>query len=325
MSERRGAHGENVTVSDPEVRAMVSMTAAIEAVRAAFDSLRSGDFDMPVRQAPGDGSLLVMTAYHRPTRSAIVKTLSYNLEREPSLSGSLGWFELDTTRTYTADAQAVTTLRTGAIVGVATDLLAVADTAGLAMIGAGAQARDQIAAVCAVRPIRRVAVFDRDAARAEALVEDVATEFPGIKARLATGIRDAVEDADIVNCATTSRDPLFEASWLRPRVHVNAIGAFRPNMHELPQELLVEALVVVDDLAACRVESGEIIDALDSGRLTEQDVIELSDLLGTPIARRPRTVFKTVGIPVQDWAIGAALARAVLIPEPQAWKDDHDD
>lgn len=314
-------HPEAVHTDEARVRGLVPMDTAIESVRLALLALGAGEFDMPVRQAPGDGSLLVMTAYHRPSRSAIVKTLSYNPARDPSLSGSLGWFQLDTTRTFTADAHAVTTLRTGAIVGVATDLLAPPDAERLAMIGAGAQAHDQIVAVQAIRPLRRLVIFDRDADRAAALAERIAAEYPQITTRTATGVRDAVADAEIVNCATTATEPLFESSWLRESVHVNAIGAFRPSMHELPQDLLGEALVVVDDLAACRQESGEIIDALEVGRLTEQDVIELSGLLAAPMPRKPRTVFKTVGIPVQDWAIGAALARTLLPATPPARKE----
>jgi ornithine cyclodeaminase/alanine dehydrogenase-like protein (mu-crystallin family) len=304
----------SVIVGDDDVRAAVPMDAAIDAVRDAFRDVRAGNFEAPARQVLNDGSLLVMSAYHRPTRSAVVKTLSFSLGRTPSLCGTVGWYELDRPDTLTASAQAMTALRTGAITGVATDLLAPRSAGDMAMIGAGALAHDLVRAVHTVRPLRSLSIHDLDDAKAGSLAARLAEELPGVRVRVAADVREAVSQADVVTCATTSKRPLFASAWLRPEVHVNAVGAFRPDMHELPPELLAESHVVVDDAAACLEEAGEIIDAVRSGLLRRDSLTELSAIIDTPSARSTRTVFKTVGISAQDWAVGARLAEKYLPP-----------
>src|SRR5207247_8554130 len=118
--------------------------------------------------------------------------------------------------------------------------------------------------------------------------------------------------AGIICRATPSPTPLFDADALPARVHVNAIGAFRPTMRELPRNLLTTAsTVMVDQVEAALEESGEIIDAVTSGALKTADLVELGPALSTPPPQPTgRTVFKSVGIGPQDWAIAAALARA---------------
>ncbi|MBP2328844.1 ornithine cyclodeaminase/alanine dehydrogenase-like protein (mu-crystallin family) [Kibdelosporangium banguiense] len=99
---------------------------------------------------------------------------------------------------------------------------------------------------------------------------------------------------------------------LPARVHINAIGAFRPTMRELPDDLLAEATVVIDDRAAILDESGEILHALSSGAIVADDLIVLGEALSHPPARRDRTVFKTVGVAAQDWALARVLAAKFL-------------
>lgn len=302
----------SAVIADAEVYAAVPMADAVRAVRDAFRDVGAGRFEAPVRQALNDGTVLIMTAYHRPTRTSVVKTLTFNLDRDPSLSGTVSWYELDRPDVLTADAQVMTTLRTGAIAGVATDLLASAGAGDMALVGAGALGPDQVRAVHTVRPLRTLTIYDLDAAKAAALAERLGPELNGTRIRVAGGVHDAVADADIVTCATTSKRPLFETAWLRPDVHINAIGAFRPDMHELPADLLTEAQLVVDNAAACLEESGEIIDAVNAGLLDRDTLTELPAIVATPPNRAPRTVFKTVGISAQDWAIAARLAARYL-------------
>lgn len=301
-----------VTVGAGEIRAAVSMAEAIDAVRRGFVDLAAGAFEMPARTVLGDGRFLVMAAHHRPTASAMIKTLSLNFDRRPAIAGTVVWSETGRLDHLVADAAAVTTLRTGAAVGVATDLLAAPDAGRLTLIGAGAQAPDQVRAVHTVRPLRRLTVVDRHPERARALVEELAPELAGAELGTATDAAEAVRDAEIICCATTTTRPLFPEAALPERVHVNAIGAFRPTMRELPDELLATATVVVDELDAVLEESGEIIHALDAGAIAKDDLTEL----GTALTARPdhggRTVFKTVGVAVQDWAIARLLTAKFL-------------
>jgi len=164
-----------------------------------------------------------------------------------------------------------------------------------------------------VRPLRSLTIVDRDGGKAARIAEELAAELAGVNIAVSTDIDAAVSDVDIVCCATSATDPLFEASTLPEHVHVNAIGAFRPTMRELPSELLGDATVLIDEKQAILEESGEILHALDAGLIREDDLIELGSALRKGISdRKQRTVFKTVGVAAQDWAIARLLATKFL-------------
>lgn len=304
---------QTVTVGPREIREALTMREAIDAVRGGFAELAAGAFEMPARTVLRDGGFLVMSAHHRATASAMIKTLSLNFDRTPAIAGTVVWTETGRADSLVAHAGEVTTLRTGAAVGVATDLLAPADAGRLTVIGAGGQAPDQVRAVHTVRPLREVTVVDTAPGRAAALAETLAAELTGVRIRTAADAEAAVGDADIVCCATPATSPLFREQALPARVHVNAIGAFRPTMRELPDGLLSTGTVIVDELQAVLEESGEILHALRGGALTEGDLTELGVALAAPEAPRgERTVFKTVGVAMQDWAIARLLADKFL-------------
>jgi ornithine cyclodeaminase len=122
----------------------------------------------------------------------------------------------------------------------------------------------------------------------------------------------ALTGADVVCCATTAREPLFPLDALPEQVHVNAIGAFRPTMRELPDELLGDGLVVIDEREAILEESGEILHAIAAGAMNSGEMVELGVALTEGIHRTPRTSFKSVGVAVQDWAVANLLARTFL-------------
>ena len=303
-----------VTVGPREVRSAVPMPAAMRAVREAFLALARGEFEMPARTALRDGAFLVMSAHHRPTASAIVKTLSLNFGgRDPAIVGDVVWSELGRTARLVADATELTRIRTGAVVGVATDLLAPPRARTCAIIGAGGQAADQVRAVHVARPLSSVTIVSAHRRRAEDLAGVLAPEMTGTAFAVGADPEEAVGGADIVCCATTATQPLFRLDALGPAVHVNAIGSYRPDMRELPDELLADATVVIDERAAVLAESGEVIHALRTGAITTGDLTELGAALTTGLRERSgRTAFKTVGIAVQDWAVAALLARRLL-------------
>jgi ornithine cyclodeaminase len=295
--------------SGDDVRRTVSMAAAVEAVRAAFGELRAGNFVLPARQVFGDGAVLVMSAYHPPSRTAVVKKIGIALDQVPAIRATVIWTGAG--EQIVADGTSITTLRTGAVVGVATDLLADANATRLTVIGTGAQSADQVRGVLAVRRIAEVTLVGRDAGRAGALAASLAEEFPKVKFASGTDIDAGIADAEVVCCATSSSTPLFSADALPERVHVNAIGAFRPTMRELPRDLLATAaLVVVDQEEAALEESGEIIDAVEAGVLPRTALIDLGDALADPPVASGRTVFKSVGVGAQDWAIAKLLSES---------------
>jgi ornithine cyclodeaminase/alanine dehydrogenase-like protein (mu-crystallin family) len=305
--------GQMVTVGPEQVRASVSMADAIDAVRLAFIGLAAGEFEMPIRTPLGGGDWLIMSVRHQPTSSAMVKTLSLNFTgRQPAIVGTVVWSELARTGQLIADASAVTTLRTGAATGVATDLLAPREASRCTIIGAGGQALDQVRAVHAVRPLTALAIVARDHRRGAALAAAARAELDSTNVAVSTDPEAALGAAEIVCCATTSLEPLFRLEALPARVHVNAIGSFRPTMRELPDELLGGATLVVDDVDAVLEESGEVIHALDAGLIDRDHLVELGRALTGQGPRTARTAFKSVGVAVQDWAIARLLAERFL-------------
>jgi len=204
------------------------------------------------------------------------------------------------------EADALGQLRTGAASGVATRFLAREDASTLAMIGTGWQARTQVEAVVGVRPITRVLVYGRDAKRraefCELMSEKIAVPLEPVEHP-----RDAVAQADVVCTMTSSNTPVFDGAWLRPGTHVNAAGSNRANAQEIDVDTVVRAeLVVVEDVAQAKVESGDLRAANESGRWTWDDVRTLGDVVtGKTIGRTSDdqiTLFESLGIGLWDLA-----------------------
>jgi ornithine cyclodeaminase len=159
------------------------------------------------------------------------------------------------------------------------------------MLGAGAMAFDQIEAVRTVRPVERIMVWSRNPLNSRMIAEMVGAEH-------FDDADEAVSQADIISCATPATTPILSDRSVQPGAHVNAVGAFTPEMVELPPDLLERAYVVVDDLGAAAEEAGDLIQA---GRLPNTSLREL--LAGTsPQIGEDVTVFKSVGVAAQDVA-----------------------
>ena len=150
-------------------------------------------------------------------------------------------------------------MRTGAASGVATRYLARENARTLGMIGTGLQARTQLQAIAQVRKLEEIRVFGRDAGRRETFAEEMSDALR-IPVTAAASAEDAVRDADIVVTSTTSTAPVLEGQWLKPGVHINAIGANFPQKRELDSEAVERCdAIVVDSRAQSKLESGDLI------------------------------------------------------------------
>ena len=270
-----------------DTRAALPMLDAIDAMAHAF----SGESETPLRTLVGNS--LVMPG--RLDEIMAVKVVSV-VPGNPT--GLVAVFDAQGTPVGLVDGPTLTAIRTGAVCGLATRLLAPREAKTLAMLGAGAMAFDQIEAVRAVRPIERILIWSRSGLKARDLAALVGGE--------AVAYADnAVAEADIISCATPATSPLFDPSLVRPSTHINAIGAFTPLMAELAPALLERAYVVVDDFEAAASEAGDLIQA---GRRPNTTLREL--LAGTsPEIGEDVTVFKSVGVAAQDVA---AAHRALM-------------
>ncbi len=309
------------------VRAALPMPEAIAAMKRAFAAHSGGQAEVPLRtrvdMPEHQGLALFMpAAVHGPDEALSLKAVTvYNdnpARGLPLIHAAVLVFDPATGQVQgILEGGTLTAIRTGAASGAATDLLARADSRVLAVFGAGAQARTQIEAVCTVRPIERVWVYDVNPERARALVTEMAGRAPvPADMRVAQSPAQALAEADVVCTATTSTTPVFADADLRPGTHINAIGAYTPQMAEVPPETVARAYVVVDSREAAWAEAGDLIQALEAGHIARAHVAaELGEvILGRAPARSSAeqvTLFKSVGLAVQDaLAARVALARA---------------
>jgi alanine dehydrogenase len=314
-----------------DVRAAVDMPAAIGVMRTAFAQLASGMAELPERVALSvldqGATTLVMPAYLRTGRELGLKVVGVfpdNTARGlPTVPATVLLLDAATGLPLALmDGTYLTALRTGAASGLATDLLARPEARVAALFGAGGQAPYQLEAVCRVRRIERVWLVNRTLIHAEQLAEQVAGwgEWRPSEVRVADPAREsqaAVADADVILTATSSSEPLFAGDWVRPGTHVNAIGAFTPAMCELDAALLRRALVVVDQRTAALAEAGDLLRAMREGALGADAIhAELGELvLGTRPGRTDPeqiTVFKSVGLAVQDVAVASYAYRQAI-------------
>jgi len=310
-----------LSAGNEDVRAAVPMPALVEAVREAVRAFGEGVFELPPRTHHGHGASLVMSAHSSRHDSTVVKSLSVNGARTPAIVGTVTWTSTGSRDVVAADAVSVTALRTGAIVGVATDLLAAREASRLVLYGAGGLAADQVRAVHAVRPLSELTVVAPSAARAGRLAAALEGELPEARISVCRPGGEDLRRAEIICCATPATSPLFHCADLPADVHVNAVGSYRPEMRELPDELIdLASVLAVDDLDACLAESGEIIRARRRG-MEPSRFTPLDELLDGPVdrtgrtGRTGRTVFKSVGLAVQDWALMDLLARRLGVAE----------
>jgi ornithine cyclodeaminase/alanine dehydrogenase-like protein (mu-crystallin family) len=214
------------------------------------------------------------------------------------------------------EADLLGALRTGAASGLATRLLARPDAKTLGVIGTGKQARTQVAAVCAVRPIERIRVFSRSRENRTAFAFAVADEL-GIETEPVDSGEACVEDADVVVTITKSADPVLRSAWLADGVHVNAAGANSADRREVdPDTVLRAAVRVTDHVAQAQVEAGEFRDLAAAGRLAWSDIHELGHLVTERArgrtSRSEVTLFKSLGIALEDIAFAQLIHRRAV-------------
>jgi len=213
------------------------------------------------------------------------------------------------------EAFALGQMRTASASGVATKCLAAEDAAEFAMIGAGKQALAQVAAVVAVRPIRRIRVFGRDQKRLEAFVERVRQEF-GIPVGATASVGEAIEGAGIITVATRATQPIVHAAMVSSGAHINTIGAIVPSRAELGADVLARASkIVADSVPQARRLSRELIEFFGDVSAAWERVESLASVVQKKPARSSThdlTVFKSLGMGISDLALGMEIYRQAV-------------
>ena len=299
-------------VEAAEVRQRLTMPVCIDLMRTSLRELEAGNYTQPLRSIallPGGEKFgfmpaclgdcfgpKVLSAFPQNAGTKYPSHIGYVLLFEGEHGSFLGM----------ADAAVITEIRTGAVSGVATDLLARPDAHRLAIIGAGAQGRSHLAAMTVVRDIHSVTVYDQNTQTARRYCQEMEEKF-GIPVTAADSVREAVCDADIVCTVTPSREPYLESDWIAPGTHINAVGAFTPTTREVTSTLVAKARLYADQVEAMRKECGEYLVPLQEGLIGPDHIVgSLGDVLLGRVPGRSSgeeiTLFDALGLAVEDVA-----------------------
>jgi ornithine cyclodeaminase/alanine dehydrogenase len=296
---------KTLVLTQSEVRSVLTMERAVEAVEEAFASFARGEAQMPAKVyldlSKYDGDFRAMPAYAEgsagvkwvnshplnPERHAVPTVQGIYILSDPATASPLA----------VMDATYLTAARTGAAAGVASKHLARPESKSAGFIGCGVQARTALAALRVIFSDLAVAGHDRDPKVAQVFAAEVG-------GRVATA--EDASSCDIVCTSTPSREPIVRRAWIRPGTHINALGADGPGKQELQVEILQDARIVIDDLHQAQA-GGEVNVALARGELVLAD---LHATLGEVVtgAKPGRTesdeitVFDSTGLAIQDVA-----------------------
>ena len=316
-----------------EVEQLLTMQECLAVMEEALSSLARGEMVQPlrtaVRPAAAAGLLAMMPAY-KSGRDAVfgLKAICV-FPDNPKLGkdahqGGVLLFSGETGEPLALmNASAITAIRTAAVSAVATRLLAREDASDLAIVGTGVQARSHLAAMACARPIARARIVSRTFSHAQVFVNEMQPQctFP---LQAVESVRAAVTDADIIVTATTSREPVLRREWLMEGAHLNAVGSSSPKSREIDTATMAAASLFVDRRESALNEAGDYLLAAGEGAIGPDHIrAEVGEVLigAAPGRTSPNqiTLFKSLGIAIEDLAAAAYLYRKAQQQNAGAW------
>ncbi len=301
-------------ISAEQVFELLDMKSCITLMKQTLSELSEGKGHQVLRSKVeiSDGNLLgLMPAVMEHNGIAGVKLLSIFPENYkyglPSHQGVVVLF--DTTHGHlktVVDADAVTAVRTAAVSGAVTDVLARRDAKTLAILGAGLQGRMHVEAMLSVRDIQTVYVWDKYPEYAEKFVEEMADKY-GITVLMSENVADAVSDADIICTVTAAKEPILFGEDIKSGAHINAVGACAKNARELSSSCVKRGAVYCDNTVSAMNEAGDILIPIANGEVTA-DILkgEVGDVFLGKLEGRTSpdeiTIFESLGIAMEDLA-----------------------
>ena len=316
-----------------EIARLMPVADCIEVMADAMAALARGEIHQPLRtivRPPGAVGLLgLMPAYmggETPLYGAKVAGFfpgnsAFGMDPHQGcvllFSGSTGALMA------VMDATEITGIRTAAMTGLATRLLARPEACRLALIGSGHQAHWQLQAVAAVRALDEVRVCGRDLARAQAFVEREQPSY-GFKMTAVDSVEEAVRDADIVVTVTNAAEPFLRPEWIAPGTHINAVGSSTPSHCEVEPALMGQARLFVDRRESTLAESGDYLQAARAGCVTPDSLLaEIGEvLIGAHPGRTCTadvTLFKSLGMALEDLATAKMLHQRARSTQSGIW------
>lgn len=312
-------------VNQAEVRRLLPMAECMDVMADALAALSRGEAILPLRPVmwlpEKFGALGMMPSYLANLKAMGLKVVSVFPHNHgtpyDSHQGAVMLFEAAHGQLLSLmDASAITAIRTAAVSGVATRLLAREDANTLAILGSGVQARSHLAAMLQARPIVSVRVWSRNAEHAQAFAERE-TRRHGIPVTAAASVEAAVEGAGIICTATAAPEPILMGEWIAPGAHVNAVGSSVAFTRELDTAAVAKALLFVDRRESTLNEAGDFLFAKREGAVSDGHILgEIGELLlgGVPGRRSADeiTLFKSLGLAVEDLAAANHVYRKAV-------------
>ncbi|MBO0477634.1 ornithine cyclodeaminase family protein [Vagococcus sp. DIV0080] len=301
-----------------------SMREAMDACKEALRLYSENKASVPLRTnidvPKQEGQSLYMPAYVESDEDAlgvkIVSVYPNNIKKDiPSVPATMITLDPETGMVDAIlDGTYLTQLRTGAVQGAATELLARKDAKIGALIGTGGQAECQLWAMLTARELEEIRIFDIDFERATEFAKHMETVY-NVKMIPCETAQKCVEGADVITSVTTSKQPTFSAEWVKEGAHINGVGAYTPEMCEIPKEIIKEAeTVIFDTMDGVMQEAGDFIQPVESGYLTanhyrgELGQLVLGDIKGRA-SEEEITIFKTVGSAVLDVFVASQIVK----------------
>lgn len=308
-----------------DIRTALPIRAAIETQKRAYMAVALREAALPLRtpvEVPEQEAVtLFMPARVGPDLGAKVVSVfpKNSASGLPTIHGVVVMVDAATGQPAALlDATYLTALRTAAGSGAATEALANPNAQVAAIIGSGTLARTHVLAMCEARPIREARIFSRDPNHVAALIADMQ---PHVGAVLlpASSPAEAVREADLICCTTTSSSPVFDGRTLKPGAHINGVGSYTLGMQEVDAETVRRASkVFVDSRESVLAEAGDVVNPIKDGIISESDLIEVGLVLAGKTSGRLSaeavTFFKSCGMAAQDMtAAGEAIRQARIL------------
>ena len=302
-------------LNEEQVRQRLDMADLIPAMEKALIDFSNGKVTQPVRSvikvdaAATTGFLGLMPAL-TPDGLGLKAVTFFPSNSEIGIPTHMATIFLVNPQTGTPlaimDGRLITEMRTAAVSAAATKILAAPDSKILAILGSGVQARSHIEALRFVRPFEEIRVWSPTKEHAEQFAKEMGA--------IAVPAEEAVRSADVVVTVTSSKTPVLKGSWLKPGCHVNAVGACRPDWRELDDDAMQKSVVFVDSREGALKESGDVI--LSGGKI----YAELGEVLAgkVPLRANETTIFKSLGMAVEDIAAATLVYRSAIQPDFKA-------
>jgi ornithine cyclodeaminase/alanine dehydrogenase-like protein (mu-crystallin family) len=312
-------------INQSEVRQLLPMNECMDVMAEALKTLASGNAILPLRPVmwlpEKYGALGMMPAYLGDIQAMGLKVVSvfpgnHGTEYDSHIGAVMLYETKHGQLLSIMDASEITAIRTAAVSGVATRLLAREDAHNLAILGAGVQAKSHLAAMLLARTIQRIRVWSQNIEHAQRFAERESRRHD-VPISVMTTAQEAVEGAEIICTTTSAREPILKGDWIEPTAHINAVGSSVPFTRELDTAAVVKSMMFVDRRESTINEAGDFLFPKKEGAINDDHILgEIGDILLGKIKGRTShdqiTLFKSLGLAIEDLAAANHVYRKAV-------------